>query len=360
VGDYTQVLTRALRELGVEPTVITRKESFAHDDPWVRQVSDWRWGNAPELVRIVRQTRPQVIHVQYPSKGYGWHTMVNAFPALSSLTCARAARVVTVHEFRIAHPLRKAGVLALLTGAQRIITTDHEETEKVLRWRPRLAPRIAEILIGANIPVHPCADSPESDDPSNDNHQIVYFGFLTKSKGVETLLEAFRIVRERDPEATLLMLAEVKDGDAYHRRLRDMARRLGVDPWIEWAGFCGPREVSLRIRRAAVCALPFADGISPRRSTFLTALEHRVPTVTTEGNRVPAGVRDGHNCLLVSPQSPSDAADGILRLLRDCALRKRLAAEGVEYANGLNWTEIARQHLAVYDTLLGSKHRLCE
>jgi len=351
VGDYTQALARALREEGVELAIITRREPFPHDDPWVCHVSDWRWSDAPELLRQIRRLNPDVIHIEYPSRGYGWHTMITLLPALSRWACPGSARVVTLHEFRIAHPLRKAGVLALLTCSQKIITTDREETEQILRWRPSLDARITKIFIGANIPVYPGGELGPSATEAQHEHRIVYFGFLTRSKGVETLLHAFRIVRERDPEATLLMLAEVNGASAYHRRIRRKAYELGVDPWIEWAGFCGPREVSQRIRQAAVCALPFVDGISPRRSTFLTALEHQVPTVTTRGNRVPPGVRDGRNCLLVPPNNPQAVADAILRLLQDRPLRKRLAQEGMVYADSLSWREIAKQHVRVYEDL---------
>ncbi|CEK15915.1 glycosyltransferase family 4 protein [Chthonomonas calidirosea] len=48
-------------------------------------------------------------------------------------------------------------------------------------------------------------------------------------------------------------------------------------------GLCPPAEVSLRLSAVDIYLAPFVDGVSTRRSSYITALAHRLPSVGTLG-----------------------------------------------------------------------------
>src|SRR5262245_2539458 len=102
VGDYTSHLAHALAARGgVEVGVLTSREaaSGATADLQLFPIIDgWRFTELPRILRVLRSWRPDVIHVQYPTKGYRRRLL----PVLLPLICRTAGfRVAqTWHEYR--------------------------------------------------------------------------------------------------------------------------------------------------------------------------------------------------------------------------------------------------------------------
>jgi glycosyltransferase involved in cell wall biosynthesis len=60
--------------------------------------------------------------------------------------------------------------------------------------------------------------------------------------------------------------------------------------------------------------------------TNAEAMAHGKPVVATAVGGIPEIIEDGVSGFLVQPRHPADAADRILRLLRDTGLRQRMGA----------------------------------
>ena len=141
-----------------------------------------------------------------------------------------------------------------------------------------------------------------------DGPLIVFFGNIRPYKGLEDLIEAMPVVRERTP-ATLVVA-----GTFYEpvERFRNLARRRGVDAAVRLCpGYVPDEEVLALLSLADVVAMPYRtasqSGILP-----LVALAER-PVVATSVGGIAEAV--GNRGVVVPPDDPRAFAHGLLRAL---------------------------------------------
>src|SRR4051794_20890610 len=103
VGDFTAKLVQALRDLGVTVSVI-------HGE-------DWTVAGVGNILRCIQESRPDIIHIQYPTRGFEKHLG----PHLLAL---RVKSVVTLHEASQVHPLRTLSLLAFTMRSHLVFTTE--------------------------------------------------------------------------------------------------------------------------------------------------------------------------------------------------------------------------------------------
>jgi glycosyltransferase involved in cell wall biosynthesis len=131
-------------------------------------------------------------------------------------------------------------------------------------------------------------------------------------KGVEVLLEALSLLRKQGLDVCLRAIGEFETPD-YERQVRGLAQTRGLEPWIEWTGFCSNVPAALRDLDALVLPSLFGEGLP---MVLLEAMAAGVPVVATKVEGVPEAIADGREGALVEPQSAQALAAGIERLVR--------------------------------------------
>jgi glycosyltransferase involved in cell wall biosynthesis len=101
--------------------------------------------------------------------------------------------------------------------------------------------------------------------------------------------------------------------------------------------------------------MPYVDGASFRRGTFMACLAHGMPTITTQPSTPLPQLRDGENIRLVPPEDPTALAAAIRELAADPALRSRLSTGALALAEGFRWDKIAAQTAAFFEIVLASR-----
>jgi glycosyltransferase involved in cell wall biosynthesis len=110
---------------------------------------------------------------------------------------------------------------------------------------------------------------------------------------------------------------------------------------VHWTGYTPPEEVSANLLAADVVVLPYRDGASFRRGSFMAALAHGRPIVSTHPPVHLPELRDGENVLLVPPDDPDAVAAAMARLATNPALRQRLGEGAEALAREFTWDRIA-------------------
>lgn len=175
---------------------------------------------------------------------------------------------------------------------------------------------------------------------------VVFLGHVRPYKGLDLLLQAWPMVRERLPTARLMVRGAVAGGP---RALASWKRR------VDAAG--GPAAVDLQagyLPRAArdavfaaadLVALPYRDI---DMSAVLAAARGRGrAVVATAVGGLPEALAAGGGLLVPSLDTAALAA-GIAGLLLDAAWRRRLEAEALAAAAAWTWDDAARATAAVY------------
>jgi glycosyltransferase involved in cell wall biosynthesis len=99
--------------------------------------------------------------------------------------------------------------------------------------------------------------------------------------------------------------------------------------------------------------MPYRDGASFRRTTFIAALRHACPVVTTHPTIPLAELCDGDNVLLVPPRDVEALVGAVIRLADDPELRSCLSQGAQALGRRFDWRLIARQTAAVYQFSAG-------
>jgi glycosyltransferase involved in cell wall biosynthesis len=366
VGDFTRVLGRTLVGTGQEIFVLTSQAGTGMDDEGITvSASVDNWNRAlPGAVRAWAEDHTlDVINLQYQTAAYNMAGMIHVLPRLAGKT----PFAVTFHDLRFpylfpkAGPLRTRAVLELARGADAAIVTNHEDEERLIQAGG--VQRISRIPIGSSI----AGDLPARFDRTAwrdrigvgpDDILIGFFGFLNRSKGIETLLDAIARLRSVGVEARLLMIGgRTGDSDstntAYAQHIDAEIARLGLTDQVLYTGYVEGPEVSAYLSCLDVCALPFEDGASFRRSSFMAAIAHGCAIVATRGFRPPPELVHEQNIYLVPPDDARALATALRTVALDGDLRARLQAGADRLHAMFTWERIADQTLALFSELSG-------
>jgi glycosyltransferase involved in cell wall biosynthesis len=380
IADYCARLAAHLATRGVSVTIVTGPTSELSerlptaDGPHVevRRVSGWGIGCAGELAEIVRAGRADLVHLQYQPAAYQLSGAINLLPLLLRSAGARTGFVTTLHDLRPpylfpkAGPLRAAAVHVLIGSSDGVICVDPGD---VARIGPRA--RVAWVPVAAAI-------SPASEPRrevqrarlglSPEEVALGFFGFANASKGLDTLLLAFARLLRSGLDARLVLIGdEIGASDPSNlreaARLRELGAALGLEERIVRTGSLPEEDVSAALDALDVAALPFADGVSLRRTTLLTCFNHGLPVVTTRGRPWPrprpeicvapfedpeAFRVDERVAVLVAPGDDAALAREIYRLVQDPQRGARLGSAARALSDRLSWDRVADAHLEVY------------
>ncbi len=324
-------------------------------------ITTWGLGCWRQINRFLKEHRPDVLHIQYQAAAFDLGGWVNWLPWWLRRRQARPRLVVTFHDLRVpylfpkAGPLRWRSILALARYSDAVIVTNVED-EQILG-------KATLIPLGSNVEPQPPADYDRERwrarlGITEGVLLLAYFGFLNESKGGEDLVLALDRLVRRGYDARLLMVGgQVGDVDPTNRAYADWVRSLvqehGLAERVYWTGYTSPEEVSANILAADVVVMPYRDGASFRRTTFIAALRHACPVVTTHPTISLAELCDGDNVLLVPPRDTEALVRAIARLADDTELRSRLSQGAQALGRRFDWPLITRQTAAVYQFSAG-------
>ena len=240
----------------------------------------------------------------------------------------------------------------------------------VRRRFPSLAQRCSHVYNGADIAL---LATPPNVRPNP--KQLLYVGRLAPEKGVHILLDAFRIVLSKHPDAHLKLIGPemVVSREALFPNCQD-PHVLALEPYFRPGAYA-------ELLRAKVSQFPsgsvsfFNEGmkfveLAPHyhsASIFvfpsvceeacplppIEAMASRMPVVATRDGPLPEIVEDGRSGLLVERSNARALAEAILQLLSNPDQRDSMAeAAFVRASTRFSWERITEDLLAEYERLL--------
>ncbi len=176
---------------------------------------------------------------------------------------------------------------------------------------------------------------------------IAGHGRLDRQKGWDLLIRAMVLVRERIPDARLLIVGEGGERDA----LEALAGELGISEACDLPGW-DPDPLN-RIAECDVYALPSRFEGLP--NSLLEAVALGLPAVAADCDTGPDEIvgRDGEYGLLVGVDEVEALAIAILRILRDASLRVHLAQAARQRALDFTLERNVQAYARLFAEVLG-------
>ncbi|MCB9497256.1 MAG: glycosyltransferase family 4 protein [Fibrobacteria bacterium] len=345
------MLCIALAEEGVDVHVLTSRnagpvpgctihavvEDWSHRSPVRRQIED-----------VLKSVRPDVVQIQYPaSYGTANRSIVgNLLPywvkGEGRLVCT------TLHEWGERALKWKIRAAFMGMNSDAVVSVTSIDASLLTRMRWIGGRKVHHIPIGANLEFDRISGS-QTDLPV-----LSYFGFLHPLKGVGELLEAARLLHGKGIRFRLDLHGHFHpESDAHHASILEKVESAGLNAVVRFPGPVpsDPEGASEAFHDSWLGVLPFREGLSERRGSFLALGRAGLPILTSPGPWCPSWVVDGRHAFLepLVPQAWAQRLEALLSLGLD-----RLDGVGTELRREIldrhAWRQIAKQHVALWES----------
>lgn len=293
---------------------------------------------APTLRRLARSPGIDVIHAHC------------AYP--DAVGVARVARrlgvpfVVTAHGSDIniyaGRKTLRPQILQALRQASAIIAVSEDLRGKICALDPGLSPRVHCIpCSGVNPEVfHLAQEETARSELDSDGRTVLFVGNLVPIKGLDTLVEAWRLLLRNGglrPEDRLVLI-----GDGPLRgHLQEVASEPDLAGTLHVLGPLAQKEIAGRMRTATLLCLASLNEGMP--NVVVEALASGLPVVASAVGGIPDLVRPGVNGDLVA----SGDAPALAEALGGALKRKWDARQIAVTVGGYNWETLAARNLEV-------------
>jgi len=167
------------------------------------------------------------------------------------------------------------------------------------------------VYAGSNIEIETSYTAKKKYDEQN----ILFVGIDWKRKGGPDLIEAFKIVQENYPNATLTIVG---------------ASPQINEPNCEIVGKVPPQKLKKYYEMATLFCMP--TYVEPFGIVFLEAMQAQLPIVGTNVGAVPDFLKNGWNGWLVEPGDVQGLADAIMKLLNNPDLCRQFGERNITLA----------------------------
>lgn len=286
--------------------------------------------------RVASRLRPDVVHAHWWFPG-GWAAAGVDVPRV--ITCHGSdVRLLAEGGWWRRTGRQVLGEAAAVTAVSRFLAQDIE----------RHAGPLARPVIVSPMPIDVVAFQAGRSTPKAVPPRILYAGNLVSAKGVDVLVRAAALLRQRSIACRVKILGEGPARSALER----LAIELGIASDIDWSPFMPQDRMPAEYGASTITALPSRGQAEGLGLTLVEALLAGSAVVATPAGGIPEVVTDGETGLLARDGDAPHLADQIARLLADPGLRERTIATGSARVGEIySPAAAARQFLALYDAL---------
>ena len=326
----------------------THEPAFAPTGMRVRRTLTW-W-NPLGWLMAGWTLRGDVVHAQWWS-----FFLAPAYATVLAIARLRGKRVVvTVHnvEPHEGGIIRRAANRLVVPFAHHIIVHS-EQNRRLLLARGITADRVGIVPIGIEPPVTVSLADPQAARRALrlpvDAPIVLFFGNIRAYKGVDDLIDAFALVAEELPTASLVIVGQPwRDAPDISARVAELGLDARVHLRLE---FISASELNAYVAAADVVVFPYRS-FDAQSAAACDALRFGRAIVVTDVGGLPDLVDDA--TAVVPARDSRSLARAIARVLSDADLRARLEAGARRRAAEASWAAVASMTAAAYEHTLGA------
>lgn len=362
MGDYGYHLAVHLQQLGHSVTVLSDcaeapEKETVHGVTIIRGTKRWDTASWPHIRSLIKSGSFQIVHIQYLNLSFKNLLFIHFLPLMIRMQCHGVKTAVTFHEFSA--PWKRAALLPLFLFSDACIVTNDHHLQSLGRLFKKilLSKRIYRIPLAANI--LPKEENLKKRDAVReqlgvlpDETLFVRFGILhdISAPGILTVLDSLKSLTEKKKPVKLLLIG--KEEAAAKQLVVSRIRSLGMEDKVLLKTNAAPDLVSAYLYAADIGLGLYPDGVSEKRTAFLSLLAHGLPVIATQRGKLPSELVAGKNIITVPYDAPAAVwSETLEKVTESDLLRREIKAGGDQFSARHQWKKIAESTAVLYHQL---------
>lgn len=249
-------------------------------------VPNWKWSSINQILKRMRKEGIKKILIEYAGNGYRRDLAISFLPLWIRLRnlfgSGKIECHLRLHEYTMCRPARKIFTWPLVRFCHHLDTPSFVEYEHL---KKKFGDKVYKSGIGSNINW-----TDQKKLPSEGKINLGFFGGVYPGKGIEKLLEIWSRMEKRYPDRYQYYLLGgfpenlTKAFDSYQATIEKLIKEKGLDSKIIVTGFLKEKEIEQKLDLIDIAVLPYEDGLTLRRGSFLAFLGRNVAVVTSSGD----------------------------------------------------------------------------
>jgi glycosyltransferase involved in cell wall biosynthesis len=368
VGRYSKKLVDALRDEGVDVLVICNEDGAGD----LKGISPYNKNNSQILLRLVKEIKPDLIHVQYEHGLYGIH--LNPLrPGKTGTNIEQfyeECEVPIITTFHSAYTLKQWLKLVVplkskkLGGVETCLRIVYDYWTHLLNYRSfgllnrrKIGPKragivfskyLARLIPGSHLIYHgaePAVNPPMEKSDARSMFSLPVDKKIALATGFMTATKGWDIIRKMKlPEGWKIVINTSRN----HYNIEKSKLQLDNRDIINLnKGFLTEKELSALFYSADALILPYK--VSSGSGVMYDGLAHSLPFISSnieffkEFSELGLGISANRN--------PIEFSKGLVKLDLDYQIYKKAVSK---FSKLLSWKEVAIKHIDVYNSVLGT------
>jgi glycosyltransferase involved in cell wall biosynthesis len=294
----------------------------------------------PKVREVINEFKPDIVHAHFATS-YGLLGALSGFhPFILSVWGA------DIFDFPLKSFLHKTLIKYNLSQADRVLSTSHvmaEETHKYTTKPIEVTPFGIDTDLFKPQPVKSLFEA--------EDIVIGTVKTLEKKYGIDYLIRAFRLLKQRHPGLPLKLL--IVGGGSQEKYLKNLTDELELSQDTVFTGRVSYDEVpSYHNMLTVFASLSILDSES-FGVAVIEASACEKPVVVANVGGLPEVVKPGVTGLVVERSNPVQAAEAIEALVLDRTQRQLMGKAGREWViREYNWSDNIQQMINIYNDVL--------
>ncbi|MCB0190737.1 MAG: glycosyltransferase [Anaerolineae bacterium] len=198
------------------------------------------------------------------------------------------------------------------------------------------------------------------------HHKMILFvGRMQPLKGIDTILRALAIAKQREPELLKNVCLSIVGGDPNQdselemkefERLKDLRESLNIGDLVTFLGAKDQDKLVYYYTAAEMVVMP-----SHYESFGMVAIEAMAcgtPVIASDVGGLSFSIEDGFNGFLVPGRDATALAGKVILLLKHSILRDQLGEQARQWVQRYSWDNIADELLSVFEDTVEEYQRI--
>jgi len=176
--------------------------------------------------------------------------------------------------------------------------------------------------------------------------EMTFFGAPVEIKGISTIFDALKILKERNLDVRLSIYGLYSDSE--RKIAESQADSRGVKNNLVWGGSLTEFDFDKKLQQSLFTLAVYNTPVSGS-SVITRAMSNATPVIASDVGGLKEYLNGGG--IVIAPKNPESLANAIELLLRNADIRDKLGRVGREFAiKSLSWKKIAEQTAAIYSS----------